>query len=125
MKILPLTGLAFLLLLVAPPGGAQLMTERYVPIGESPGISGKESTMGEITAVDRAARTPTVAGDGGAREYRVTADTHVWLDRTRWRLSNTDGSYSDCEVGDYVEVMHSADDPAVAAWVKVRTRGAR
>lgn len=103
----------------------QFMTERFVPIGQSPGISGKYSTIGTITEVDTGARTVTVSGEGGERTYEVTDETHIWLDRSDWKLTNLDGSYRDCAVGQRVEIMHRRDDQSVADWIKVETREKR
>lgn len=44
-----------------PPAHAQEATERYIPLGQSPGVSGKLTSIGEIAEVDPRARTLTIA----------------------------------------------------------------
>ncbi len=100
----------------------QQTTERYIPIGQSPGISGKYSYIGEIVSVDAAAHTIVVASDRGRMSIQMTPDTKIWLDRSGMKQTNTIGSYADCEVGRRVEVMHVRDDESVAAWVKIETK---
>jgi hypothetical protein len=45
-------GALLLALLVLPPAYAQKATEQFIPIGQSPGISGVETRIGEIVASD-------------------------------------------------------------------------
>lgn len=113
------------LLLFAGLAYGQMITERYIPIGESPGVSGKLSTIGVISNVDSGARTVTVDGASGSRTYRVDDKTYIWLDRSGWRLTNLVGSYRDCSVGQRVEIMHRRDDENAAYWIKVQARERR
>ena len=111
---------ATLLLLAAGPAAfSQQSTERFIPIGASPGISGRYSYVGKIVDItDR--RTVTVEETGGERHaITITADTQIWLDRSRRRLTNTVGDYSDCQVGRRVEIMYRRDDPSIAVWIKL------
>lgn len=98
---------------------AHRMTERYIPIGQSPGISGKYSTVGVVKSLDRAAGTVTVDNERGETRYTIDKDTHIWVDRNRWKLKNLTGSYKDCEVGVKVEIMYRHDNKTVADWIKV------
>ena len=117
---------AGLLLLCSTAVDAQMMTERYIPIGQSPGVSGKSSTIGTITEVDHDARTVTVRREeGGTRTYKVTDDTHIWVDRSDWKLTNLGGTYRDCVVGQRVEIMHRYGDESTAYWIKVEARDKR
>lgn len=103
---------------------AQESAERYIPVGQSPGVSGVTSSYGPIAAVDEQAGTITVQHEGESRTIRVTADTRIWLDRSRLREVNTVGSFSDLTVGRTVEVKH--EDPEtreVADWIKVLIEG--
>ena len=102
--------------------GAQQTTERFIPIGASPGVSGEYSYIGEIVAVDTGSRTLTVEDESGRHMMTVTADTRIWLDRSQRRRATLDGDLADCEVGRRVEIMHTHDDPAVAEWIKVEAQ---
>ena len=53
--------------LVSPALDAHQATELYIPVGKSPGVSGRLSEIGQIDAVSPAARTITV----GQREVAV------------------------------------------------------
>jgi hypothetical protein len=98
----------------------QKETEQYIPLGQSPGVSQKYSSIGEIGAVDPGGRTLTIAEPGGPRTVRVTDKTRIWLDRTKLKQSNLTGSFADLQKGRRVEVKYA--DPAtrqVAEWIKV------
>lgn len=100
--------------------GAQRTTEQYIPIGQSPGISGVRSYIGAITAVDPQRRTFTVQDSTGPHTIRVAERTRIWLDRSAERLSNEAGDLTDLRVGRRVEVKY-VDDQArdTADWIKV------
>jgi hypothetical protein len=110
------------LIVLCTAAAAQQSAERYVPIGESPGISGSQSVIGEITAVDSAVHTITVKGDHSERTFRMAEDTRIWLDRSNWRRPNLVGTFYDCVVGRDAEVMYAKDDMGTARWVKVEAR---
>ena len=95
---------------------AQQATERYIPIGESPGVS---SYIGEIVAVDHAQRILTIATNENRYTLRVTNATRIWEDRSAAARSNTNARFADCEAGDRAEVSYSPENPAVAEWIKV------
>jgi hypothetical protein len=99
---------------------AQRTTEQYIPIGQSPGISGVRSYVGAITAVDPQRRTFTVQDTTGPRTIKVVEGTRIWRDRSAERLSNEAGDLSDLRVGRRVEVKY-VDDQArdTADWIKV------
>jgi hypothetical protein len=99
---------------------AQRTTEQYIPIGQSPGISGVRSYIGAITAVDPQGRTITVQDSTGAHTIRVVERTRIWLDRSAERLSNDAGEMSDLRVGRRVEVKYVDDEARdTADWIKV------
>ncbi len=98
----------------------QKETERFIPIGQSPGVSQKQTSIGEIAEVDAAGRSVTVAEQAGRRTVKITDKTRIWLDRTRLKQANLTGSFTDLQKGRRVEVKY--EDPArreVADWVKV------
>ncbi|MDH3317785.1 MAG: hypothetical protein OER43_18725 [Gammaproteobacteria bacterium] len=101
-------------------GVAQQTTERFIPIGESPGKSNRTSYIGRIVAVDAGGRTVTVQDDGGTgHTLQVTNSTRIWLDRSALGLSNEVGSYADCQVGRRAEVSYTLVAEGVADWIKV------
>jgi len=98
----------------------QKATEQFIPIGQSPGVSQKLTSIGEVAAADARARTVTITDPAGRRTVRVTDRTRIWLDRTKLKQSNRSGGFADLQKGRRVEVKF--EDPArrdVAEWVKV------
>jgi len=113
-------GLAIALLGGISYAHGQRETEQYIPIGQSPGLSQKSTSIGEIAEVDPQAKTVTIADPAGRRTVKVTEKTRIWLDRTKLKQTNLTGSFADLKTGRRVEVKY--DDPKrreVAEWVKV------
>lgn len=100
---------------------AQQTTERFIPIGASPGISNISSYIGRIVAVDAEAQTVTVEEEDGSGRHalRVSAETHVWIDRSAEGRINDEGTFGDCEIGRRAEVSYVAGDSSAASWIKV------
>jgi hypothetical protein len=95
----------------------QRATERYIPIGQSPGISNKYTYIGVVEAVDPQQRTVTAAG----HTVQITDETRIWLDRSLQKLSNERGGFDDLQKGRKVEIKYAdAVQPQVAQWVKVQ-----
>jgi hypothetical protein len=113
-------GVAVALLGAISHAHGQKETERFIPIGQSPGVSQKQTSIGEIAEVDAARRTVTVAEQAGRRTVKITEKTRIWLDRTKLKQANLTGSFADLQKGRRVEVKY--EDPErrqVADWVKV------
>lgn len=113
-----------LALLAAPLiARAQKATEQFIPIGQSPGLSGRATVIGTVEAVDAAARTMTV--NAGATSYRcaLTDRTRIWIDRSAQRLSATTGRLADLQKGRRVEVKFTDATRKTAEWVKVEAPG--
>ncbi len=116
-------GLAVALFAAISYAHGQKEAERFIPIGQSPGVSQKHSSIGEIAAVDPAARTVTIAEPSGRRTVRITDKTRIWLDRTRLKQTNVTGSFADLQKGRRAEVKY--EDPTsrqTAEWVKVEVQ---
>jgi hypothetical protein len=104
----------------AAPAHAQQATERFIPLGQSPGVSGVLAYMGSISAVDQSRRTVTMSGPGGAITVRISDSTRIWVDRSAQRKSSTLGKLTDLRVGWNAEVKYL--DPVKeegAEWIKV------
>ena len=98
----------------------QKSTEQYIPIGRSPGLSGKYTSIGLLTVVDTRARTITVADTAGPKTLRITDTTRIWLDRSKLKKSSVSGTFADLAKGRRVEVKYASPDRRdVAEWVKV------
>ena len=109
-------------LCIAGQARGQQQTEIYIPIGDSPGLSGTHTDVGQIMGFDADSRTLSLATRGGTRPVRITSDTDIWLDRSGAKLRNASGGVSDLLPGRRAEIKYM--DPTkrqAAAWVKVET----
>ncbi len=113
------TFLLALLVLLAPEALGQRAAERYIPIGKSPGLSGKYTYMGRIGTVDAKGRTV----GGKAWSATVTERTRIWVDRSKLGRSNTTGAFADLKAGAVVEVKYVGRErgksSGPADWIKV------
>ncbi len=113
-------GLVIALLCATSHAHGQKATEQYIPIGQSPGISKKYSSIGLIAEVNVRDQSITIADPAGSRTVRISKNTHIWLDRSRLRQTNLRGRFADLQQGRRVEVKYA--DPErrrLADWVKV------
>lgn len=101
------------------PAHTQEATEMFIPIGQSPGLSGKVTVIGTIEAVNAGTRTVTLAGPSGPSSAEITNRTDVWLDRSTLRLPNQKGSFADCRKGRLAEVKYE-NGTRRARWIKVQ-----
>lgn len=125
LKRCALAGLSAALVLLSglAPAEGQEATERFIPLGRSPGLSGTLTDLGTIESIDTQARSITLAGMPEGRRVSVTERTRIWLDRSGLEMTNTVGGFSDLEPGLRAEVKY--EDPeakAVADWIKVVPR---
>lgn len=116
----PLT-IVVLVLMGPVSSSAQMTTERFIPIGQSPGLSGRYTWLGDIVSVDQTAGTFTVRNaEGSDRTIRVTDSTRIWVDRSASRQTNTVGGISDLVVGRRTEIKYiDYQRREVADWIKV------
>lgn len=92
-------------------------TERFIPIGDSPGVSKVKSYIGAIRSVRTTASGFTMSVEDSEKPITVTEDTKIYLD-TGPGKTNGVGSEDDCRVGRIVEVyLH---DDGTAYWVKIK-----
>jgi len=99
---------------------AQKTTERFIPVGESPGVSGKYSVIGKVQAIDPLTRTITVVTPAGTHEVNISEECRIWLDRSRLKRTNESGNFNDCQKGRTVEVLFASKEKrGTAAWIKI------
>lgn len=105
----------------------QKATEMFIPIGQSPGLSDTVSIIGTIETIDPRGHTITVAGPSGSWSATITGRTKIWLDKSKLRLPNQKGAFTDLQKGLLVEVKY--EDPegrgkgtGPADWIKVESK---
>jgi len=114
--------LAAILVVLAASGShahGQEATERFIPIGQSPGQSGKTTLIGSIQSVDAQGRQLTISTAAGASKISVTERTKIWIDRSASKQTNSLGGVADLQAGRRVEVKWDAKDKSRAEWIKV------
>jgi hypothetical protein len=117
------TGLAILLFCFSFAAYAQKATEMFIPIGQSPGLSGKHTLIARIEAVNPPTRTLTLKDESVTRTVRITEQTKIWLDRSKLQQPNRTGTFADCRVGSLAEIkflLNERKEGGVAEWIKVQ-----
>ena len=120
-KYLTIIGIICFLMMGAFSIHAEKSTELYIPIGQSPGLSGKYTVMGKIDLVNPRNQTLKMSGASGSYTVKMTERTLIYLDRSKDQLSNIYGTLTDCKPGDLVEVKfedNSRNKPI--EWIKVQ-----
>lgn len=103
----------------------QEATERFVPIGQSPGESGKTTTLGNVQSVNAQARSMSVVAAGGGVVSIAWAErTLIWIDRSAQQLSVLNGTAADLQPGRRVEFRPEKANPGLAKWIKVEAGSA-
>ena len=117
-------------LALALPAAAQMATEQYIPVGQSPGVSGVTAEIGVVTHVDNTAGIMTIDVGGEEHAFVMTRYTDVWLDRSDEGQPNMHVGYAGLEIGDVVEVnrgdavaasagVGDASPLPLADWIKI------
>jgi hypothetical protein len=111
-----------LLLGGTPTAYGQKATEMFIPVGQSPGLSNKISIIGTIETIDARAQTIVVAGPSGSWNATITPRTKIWLDKSKLRLSNQKGTFTDLRKGFLAEVKYeeAGVSKGPADWIKVQ-----
>ena len=118
-------GIALVAVLVCNGSSAhgQRATERFIPLGQSPGVSGKLTTIGTLVAVDPEKRRIRIAGPAGPADVTLQESTRIWIDRHELGLPTLTGSLQDLREGLMAEVKYADPDTRqVAEWVKLQMR---
>lgn len=111
-----------MVIIVAPAAHGQQSTEQFIPIGQSPGLSGTITYAGEITGVDPGLRSLTMrrAAEGDAVTVTVASDTRIWLDRSSIGQPSLSGDFADLLPGSVVEIhFRDPERRRLADWIKV------
>jgi hypothetical protein len=101
------------------PAHAQRTTERYIPLGASPGVSGKVTLIGTVSGVDSSG-VVVVQSAAGTQRVKLTDATHLWLDRSAAQQPTTTATATDLRPGRRIEVKFSDDRARTTAeWIKI------
>lgn len=101
---------------------AQQSTEIYIPMGQSPGVSGTQTIIGVIESVNASDRSLIVADAQGRATVKVIDETQIYLDQSALKARNQSGAFDALQPERRVEVKfkESARQAQVTAeWIKV------
>jgi hypothetical protein len=115
-------GAAVVFLLSISQAYGQKSTEIFIPVGKSPGLSGKYTAIGKIEAVNAQNQTITMADPSGNYTVKIAKQTQVWLDNSKLKKTNQKGAFADLRKGALVEVKFEKNQRknlGTAEWVKV------
>ena len=105
----------------APNLYAEKAAELYIPLAQSPGLSGSHNLIGRIDAVDYQNRSLTVIGTAGRFTVYTTEHTSIFLDKSKLRQTNRYGNFADIKPSIIVEVRFEADKRhRPAEWIKLQ-----
>lgn len=112
--------------LMAGSAGAlfgQRATELFIPIGESPDLSGEETVIGTIEELDPSGESVVVRDERSGEEHLATVveQTEIYLDRSKLNRRNDYGTFDDLSEGARVEMLYAreAGDAGALRWIKV------
>ena len=119
-KYIAIAGILIIMMVNVPIAAAEKATELYVPIGQSPGLSGKYAAAGRIEQVNYQKNTLTMSSGSGTYTVKVSERTRYYVDRSKAGQTNRYGSFSDCKQGMMVEVRFEKDERnRPAEWIKL------
>ena len=104
---------------MALSANAQKTTEKFIPIGKSPGVSGVSTYIGRIDSVDVAERTVTIRGEGLLQSVEISGETKIWLDLSKYKTKNRAATLQDLRKGHRIEVKPQHNRPDRAEWIKI------
>lgn len=116
-------GVTITLLLGVPHAHGQKATEIFIPLGKSPGLSGKYTTIGKIDTVNAQDQTITMTDSSGSYTIKIIGRTQIWLDNSKLKATNQKGSFADLRQGLLVEVKYdnvAQKDKGTAEWIKIQ-----
>jgi hypothetical protein len=120
-KLILATALVANALLGVTLAASQEATEVFIPIGQSPGVSKRQSVMGTVDSVDEKGRSLQIATPSGPVTVVVAEKTRIFRDQSQLKLRNEVGTFADIRKGRTVEVkLVPGEGKRTAEWIKVQ-----
>jgi len=99
---------------------AQKETEVFIPIGKSPGVSGKYSMICKVEMVKANDSIMTIRQESGVMNLKMTEQTKIYLDKSKLKLQNKKGVLADIKPGITMEVKYVDNKPSNPVdWIKL------
>ena len=100
---------------------AQKSTELHIPIGKSPGVSGKYSTLGTVENINLQDSTITIATESTSKTIELKGRPDVMLDYSDLKQPNKMGSLHAIPRGALIEVKYQQNEPGQPIdWIKCK-----
>lgn len=100
---------------------AQKETEVYIPLGKSPGVSGKYSMICKVETVRTVDSIMTIKQEAGVMNLKLTGQTKVYLDKSKLNQQNKKGTLADIKPGMTMEVKYVDNKSGNPVdWIKVQ-----
>ncbi len=100
---------------------AQKATEIFIPVGQSPGVSGIYSMVAKIDVVKSEDRTINMSNSSGSYTVKIMEQTQIWLDRSKLKMKNKVGNFSDLKNDLTIEVRYKdKEHKGEVEWVKIQ-----
>ena len=123
MKLLKYKIAIFLFLIVISSIFAQKSTEIFIPLGKSPGVSGKYTLIGMVEKFDHQNSFITVEAQNESKTIKIKGSPEVWLDYSKLKLSNKKGSLDDIKKGLRIEIKFANNlKNDLIQWIKVEMK---
>lgn len=101
---------------------AHQLTEQFIPIGQSPGISGQTSYIGRVQSLDPSNTSFILDSNRGIKTITLTPKTRIWLDRSKLKQTSIRAGFDDIAPGSRVEVKPDRAVDGRAEWIKIEAR---
>jgi hypothetical protein len=102
---------------------AQRATELFIPIGKSPGLSGKYTTIGIVESLDTQKQSIVISDSGRSLTILCSRATKFYVDCSSSGKPNIMGTMSHCKKGILAEVKYFENKVGgVAEWIKVKEK---
>ena len=99
---------------------AQKETEVFIPLGKSPGVSGKYSMICKVEMVKTNDSIMTIRQESGVMNLKMTEQTKIYLDKSKLKLQNKKGVLADIKPGMTMEVKYVDNKPSNPVdWIKL------
>ncbi len=115
------------ILLPAAAAHAQKAAERYIPIGKSPGLSGKYTVIGRVSEVDYKSGKVTITGASRTWTAQLGDATKIWMDCSAGKHPSYTGTAADCKPGLLCEIKYEGrltPTSTTCEWIKIRPASA-
>jgi hypothetical protein len=103
---------------------SQKLTEVFIPLGKSPGVSGKMTTVGKVEDIRRGSYAMTITqSDKSNATIKAETSTVIYLDRSNLTQPSTTGKWEDIRPGLMIEAKYKDESKrGPIEWIKVQMK---